>query len=1080
MSQELQAMDHNTIQDPTNLLDPIHMDVNPFTYPFSQEIWGMKYSNNNKDATNTDTLLRVSKAIASCEKEAVREHWQEAFYLAMASGCFVPAGRILAGAGTSNRVTLVNCFVNRTVEDSMEGIIGDALKDTALTMQQGGGMGTDFSTLRPSGAYLSRTGSEASGPIPFMHTWDAMCKTIMSAGSRRGAMMATMSCTHPDLLNFIQAKIEGKALRMFNISVLVTDAFMHAVRDDEEWILSFPKPPVGPVESFETIVRENGVMEYVYSKHRAKDIWALIMKTTYAHAEPGVIFIDRVNKMNNLRYLENIQCTNPCVTGDTPILTRQGYVPIKAVEGSEVEIWNGERWSSVTPFSTGINALMELEFSNGQTLQCTPYHGFFQQGQRIDACKLKIGDKLDWADMPVVDLPALGGYDYSQGFFAGDGNDGGVSSKVYFPKYPVMDALRGSFGEEQSLRGTWINWYHGEMLPRYSVPINGSIEEAITWLSGYLDADGCIEVKGQSLALTASAKDQKFLQDVGLMLTRLGCNCRIWDRKDGGEKIVSGVKTTFQNTYNLTLNMHDVARLKELGLRTYRLDLARFWEPAGIAKVGNRVTAVRQLHGHQETFCFTDPDLGAGVFNGVHTANCGEQPLPPFGACNLGAVNLARMVLDPFTPKARVNKGALKATIQIAMRFLDNVIDVSAYPLPEQAEEQRQKRRIGLGIMGLADMLIQMGIVYGSSECDGFLDDLAAEFMRDAYQASIQLAIERGSFPAYSEGFLQSKFLADTPELLDQIAEYGIRNGVLLTIAPTGTTSIYVGNVVGGLEPTFAHTYERKVLQNDDTYATTVVSSYTYRLAQDIGIPTTGPEWVTAQTLPVGAHLKVQSIWQSHIDASISKTINCPADITEDDFASVYMFAWEQGCKGCTTYRPSEGRGEVMKVISDKPDTAVAKVSLHTPPEPMPRPDILQGETRKLKWPGLSSAVYMTVNFTSDRRPFELFFSSKDNKHQEWMAALSLSLTSLFRLGVDTTFIFKEFQQVTSAGDSAFKDGRRYDSFLAYIGTQLDEAINGVALNAPTGAKCPDCGEYAVVVSGGCPTCTVCGSSKCG
>jgi len=265
----------------------------------SHQIWDMKYRFKSEggtpiDQTIPDTLCRVATALAEPEQDS--EFWKEKFYKALTDFCFLPAGRIISGAGTERNVTLFNCFVMGNIPDDMSGIFL-ALKEAALTMQQGGGIGYNFSTLRPKGSPVNGVGADASGPLSFMDVWDSMCRTIMSAGSRRGAMMAVMRCDHPDIEGFIEAKQEPGRLRMFNLSVLVTDDFMTAVKEDTAWNLSFDKT--------------------VYKSLPARELWDKIMRANYAFAEPGVIFIDRINKLNPLNYCETIHGTNPC--GEQPL-----------------------------------------------------------------------------------------------------------------------------------------------------------------------------------------------------------------------------------------------------------------------------------------------------------------------------------------------------------------------------------------------------------------------------------------------------------------------------------------------------------------------------------------------------------------------------------------------------------------------------------------------------------------------------------------------------------------------------------------------------------------------------------------
>lgn len=303
------------------------MDDNVFTTGISQHIWDTKYRYRTGDrvfdTSIEDSWRRIAGALAAVEPRAA-EHWRQHFYDALSDFKFLPGGRIQAGAGTAHRVTLFNCFVMGTIRDSMDAIF-DALKEGALTMQQGGGVGYDFSTLRPDGVMAYSAGTVASGPVSFMRIWDSMCATVLSTGARRGAMMATLRCDHPDVEAFIAVKRDQAALRHFNLSVLITDEFMRAVHEDGEWALVFPAAQLhesDPVRSGETLQRrwsgtDGPVPCRVLKRVGARELWGRIMRATYDYAEPGVLFIDRVNRENNLYYCEDISATNPC--GEIPL-----------------------------------------------------------------------------------------------------------------------------------------------------------------------------------------------------------------------------------------------------------------------------------------------------------------------------------------------------------------------------------------------------------------------------------------------------------------------------------------------------------------------------------------------------------------------------------------------------------------------------------------------------------------------------------------------------------------------------------------------------------------------------------------
>ena len=752
-----------------------------FAAPIAEQIWDMKYrlkaaDGTAIDATVEDSWHRIARALAGVEADPAL--WEGRFYAALEGFKFLPAGRITAGAGTGRQVTLFNCFVMGTIPDNMAGIF-QALKEAALTMQQGGGIGYDFSTIRPRGAQVKGVAADASGPLSFMDVWDAMCRTIMSAGSRRGAMMATMRCDHPDIEAFIAAKQDPARLRMFNLSVLVTDPFMAAVKADGPWDLGFDGK--------------------VYRTLQARDLWHRMMRATYDFAEPGVIFIDRINAVNNLRYVETIAATNPC----------------------------------------------------------------------------------------------------------------------------------------------------------------------------------------------------------------------------------------------------------------------------------------------------------------------GEQPLPPYGACLLGSINLAALVSDPFAAGARLDPKALDDLVRTAVRMMDNVVDTSRFPLPEQAAEAHAKRRIGLGVTGLADALLMLGLRYGSAEAVAQTGVWMQAIARAAYLASSDLAREKGAFPLFdAEKYLAPGSFASTldGEVQQAIRAHGIRNSHLTSVAPTGTISLYAGNVSSGIEPVFAYAYSRKVLQKDGSRSEEEVVDAAVRLWRDkMGDAALPDYFVNAQTLAPLDHVAMQAAAQKWVDSSISKTINCPADISFDDFQEVYMAAWDQGCKGCTTYRPNAVTGSVLTVTetSDKAPLAVAPADGEVVylSEPLDRPAALEGATYKIKWPGSEHALYITINdiiMAGHRRPFEVFINSKNMEHFAWTVALTRMISAVFRRGGDVSFVVEELKAVFDPRGGAWMNGTYIPSILAAIGAVIerhlvaigfiagagmglksDPKAEGPAAQAPRKA-CESCGSYDLRMIEGCMTCASCGQSKCG
>ncbi len=739
--------------------------------PISSQIWDAKYrlktaDGSPVDRTVEDSWRRVARALAAAERQP--ELWEQPFYEALQDFRFLPAGRILSGAGTDRRVTLFNCFVMGDIEDDLASIFTH-LREAALTMQQGGGIGYDFSSLRPKGAPVQGVGADASGPLSFMDVWDAMCRTIMSAGARRGAMMATMRCDHPDIEDFIAAKRQPERLRNFNLSVLATDPFMAAVEADGDWPLVFGG------RTYKTV--------------RARALFDSITQATYDYAEPGVLFIDRINARNNLHYCETIRSTNPCA----------------------------------------------------------------------------------------------------------------------------------------------------------------------------------------------------------------------------------------------------------------------------------------------------------------------EQPLPPYGACLLGSINLARLVQHPFTPHARLDEAQLDGLVAVAIRMMDNTIDVSGFPLEEQRQEAVAKRRIGLGMTGLADALMMVGVRYGSCRAAELAGDWARRINRAAYVTSARLAAEKGAFPLfdrepYLAGATVSELDADVRGL---IAEHGIRNALLTSVAPTGTISLVADNVSSGIEPVFALAYTRKVLQPDGTRTEEEVSDYALRrFRAQFGESADLPDYfVTAQDLAPEDHIRMQAAVQRHVDSAISKTVNVPEDISFEAFQEVYLDAYRSGCKGCTTYRPNAITGSVLEVKPAEPPKPTAQTVI----ELAQRSEKLSGATYKLRWPDSEHAMYVTINdveIAGRHTPFEIFVNSKNLEHYAWVVALTRMISAVFRRGGEVAFVAEELKQVFDPRGGQWSNGQYVPSLVAAIGDIIERHMIETGFMtpkekpaakveftttaaSPLGPLCPKCSQPGLMKEAGCLTCLHCGWSKC-
>ncbi len=1148
----------------------------PQVAAISQQIWDMKYRLKTVDGTPVDKTIedswrRVAEAAAAPEADGVRAAWAGKFYEALAGFQFLPAGRILAGAGTERSVTLFNCFVMGTIPDDMGGIFTH-LREAALIMQQGGGIGYDFSTLRPRGAPVKGVGADASGPLSFMDVWDAMCRTIMSAGHRRGAMMATLRCDHPDIEAFIEAKQAPGRLRMFNLSVLVTDAFMRAVREDAPWELSF-----------------GGT---TYRVLRARELWDKIMRATYAYAEPGVIFIDRINKRNNLHYCETIQATNPCVTGETWVQTGEGPRQVRDLLGRPfTALVDGSPHASGRAgfFSTGVKPVLRLTTAEGHALRLTADHPlrrvtartrFRLESEWIPAGRLQPGDEILLHDHRSA-APWPGPHGESEGYLLGllVGDGTLKADKAVLSAWPgelvanggrlrpgVAAVMARAEAAARSLphRADFAGWVEapgrGEWrlataaLKRLAealdmAPGDKAITPAVErcsydfyrgFLSGLFDADGSVQgsqLKGLSIRLAQS--DPARLEAVQRMLLRLGIVARLYrDRRAPGRSTLPdgrGGQRAYEPLaqHELIIAGESLQRFAEVigftdGEKAARLATAvsayrrRLNRAAFVAKV-----AALEPDGEAEVFDVQVPGVNAFDANGFLAHNCGEQPLPPYGACLLGSINLTTLVTDPFEPTARLDVDRLAKLVAVAVRLMDNVVDISRFPLPQQDEEAKAKRRIGLGVSGLADALIMCGARYGSSGAVALTESWMRELRRAAYAASVEIAAEKGAFPLFDrDRYLAGESIRELEEDLRQaIARHGIRNALLTSIAPTGTISLFADNISSGLEPVFSFKYSRNILMPDGSRSQEEVSDYAYRLFRRLkGEHAALPDsFVDAQILSPGDHVVMQAAVQKYIDSSISKTINCPADLSFESFKDVYLQAYELGCKGCTTYRPNEVTGAVLETRApEKPAQPELPLAAPEPrpadvyeaggvvymTRPLDRPEALPGQTYKLRWPESDHALYITVNdIVQDgrRRPFEVFINSKNMEHYAWTVGLTRMISAVFRRGGDVSFVVEELKAVFDPRGGSWMGGKYVPSLLAAIGEVIEQHMINIGFiagpeplvpplrkvaNLPQAEgqdpgegrrlpTCPKCSQPSLIRQEGCDLCTSCGYSKC-
>ena len=794
-----------------------------------------KYAKGGEDTIGA-VQARVARALAQYESAELRESMEERFLWAQQHG-FIPAGRINSAAGMGMKATLMNCFV-QPVGDSVTGWHDDlpgiytALAEAAETMRRGGGVGYDFSAIRPCGSKVKGTHSRASGPVSYMEVFDASCQTVESAGARRGAQMGVLRIDHPDIERFIAAKHNG-AFTNFNLSVAVTDAFMHALEADEPFELVHAAEPADDQIAAGARQRPDGA--WVYRTLDAGALWHAVMTSTYDHAEPGVLFIDRINAENNLYYAERLAATNPC----------------------------------------------------------------------------------------------------------------------------------------------------------------------------------------------------------------------------------------------------------------------------------------------------------------------GEQPLPPYGCCDLGSLDLTRFVERPFTSSATLDFERMREVAGVGVRMLDLALDATEWPLPQQAEEGRSKRRVGLGFLGLGSALVMLGIAYDSDAGRAMAARIAEELRDAAYAASIALAREKGPFPLFdAKAYLGGQFIARLPEFLRaQIAEHGIRNSHLLSIAPTGSITLaFADNASNGIEPAFSWVYQRKKRMADGSTRSYEVADHAWRLYRHLGHDVSDdaalpPQFVTALKMAARDHLAMMQVVQPFIDTAISKTVNVPADYPYADFKDLYRDAWRAGLKGLATYRPNPGLDSVLSVGAPAP----AQPSALPDEDPLHKrfdgraAGELESVTCKIRYTTQEGAraAYLTVSFIRAEgrlagqpvvieRPFEFFMPANQRSDgQQWMTSTMRLLSLAARAGGSVAKALADMREVVwekgpvRCGTLTREDGVEvpvyHDSEVAAIAFMLQRVLirrgfldrngnqvavaelahrlaasdGGAAVALPlaampvapahqAGRKCPECGANALRKIDGCSHCAEC------
>jgi ribonucleoside-diphosphate reductase alpha chain len=1097
-----------------------------------------------------DTIAEVEGRYGASKQQVAT--WSDRFYRLMTQGLFEPNSPTLMNAGRPLG-QLSACFV-LPIEDDL-GSIYETLKHQALVHQSGGGTGFAFSRLRPRNDVVRSTMGVASGPVSFMEVYNHSTEAIKQGGTRRGANMGILRCDHPDILDFITCKTDTTKITNFNISVAITDEFMEAVRSDSEYALRNPRSGEVQIAGREAL-KHPLTGEVLVEKGqpmmlRARTVFDLIVHCAHATGEPGLFFIDRANEYNPVPALGDYEATNPCVTRDTWVQTSHGARQVAELVGTPfTAVIDGVAHSSDERgfWATGVKRIYQLRTSDGYTLQLTGNHPVLrvissgrdsEQTEWVEAERLQPGDQIklhnhrenpQWEGAGTLEQGWLLGLLIGDGTFSEDravlsfwGQDAEYMAQQAFGVVKSNLKTRADLGiqqiEERNEYRVRSNAL-ARLAAAYDVApgnkgLSDSIERASSLfyrgvLRGLFDADGSVldgGDKGMSVRLAQS--NLGVLERAQRMLLRLGIVATIYrNRREAGERQLPDGRGGAQ-AY-ATAAQHELCISKD-NLLAFA-SLIGFAHPAKAqalsAALGARsargpyrerfIAEVESLTlgGEAEVYDCSIPGVNAFDANGLYVHNCGEQPLLAYDVCNLGSINLGLFV----TQEKQINWEALREAVHESTRFLDNVIDANHYPLPQIGELSQRIRRIGLGVMGWADLLVKMGVPYSSSEAT----ELGRQVMRfvdeESKVASEQLAAERGAFPEWERSIWgPDATCARRADGSRVRPERKLRNCNVTTVAPTGTISIIAG-CSSGIEPLFAIAFWRyqadaRMLDINQDFVAQAQREGWYSDSLMERIADTGHihhaevpaevqrVWVTAHDISPEWHVRMQGAFQDYTDSAISKTINFPFEATPEQVRQAYELSFSLGCKGITVYRDGSRSNQVLSTGS----TGDASKKQEAPAAAEPAPAVVsalpgsEADAQRLpaavvprnvpadglpshSFPVLTPLGKLRLFVTElDGQPFEVFaiIGRAGSDVMAFTEAIGRLLSLALRCGVPVKLLAEQLRGIGGARSAGFGPDR-VRSVPDAIGKLLqDHYVNGERTPRAKPLKAEFDGTYA-------------------
>lgn len=1071
-----------------------------------RDIWNRKYRYDNE--TFDEWLDRVSGKNEDIKKLIIEKK-------------FLFGGRILASRGLQNKgrkITFSNCYVITPPEDNIESIF-DCAKKLARTYSYGGGCGIDISKLSPRNAKINNAAKETSGSVSFMDLYSLVTQLIGQQG-RRGALMISLDCRHPDLEEFINVKSDLNKITKANISIRITDEFMNAVKNDLDWKLTYTRQETG--ETVEKIIN-------------AKRLFRRLAEMNWDYAEPGLLNWDKICKWNLLSEDKNFSYAgvNPCIPLGEYVLTNNGFVKIENIE-QEIAL-QGRSYKCSDLIHSGRKMVYEVELENGIIIKMTDNHKILTINGDMELKNLMVGDKVCVDYTPVFNTIIDDFNDYEKGIIAGwfisDGsfmkhhniNDYMIHFSVGVKEFEYAKILEhyiqkhldenfkfkphsqknNTCLEGKVCKQNIVNKFKKEILNinnwnKYDINFKDKSKSfKLGFIRGIFTCDGSSHSSAYALYCS---KEKDFLYKIQRLLMEFGAysnltlhnKAKIYTAKDGKVR---------NNSDSWKLEIYDTEFIKIGYLTSYKQDKLlekAIKTPKRILnkKYNIKIKSIKAV-GEEDVYDINVAKVHHFNLNGVIVHNCAEEPLPAGGSCLLGSINLSKFVINPFTKDAKFNFNDFKDTVRLGVFALNEVLHegLPLHPLQEQKESVNNWRQIGLGILGWHDALIKLGIRYGDQKSLKLANRIGFDMIDTAISYSAQLTDRYGTYPMFNYNYIsQSKFfIENTSESTKEIVKQkGLANSQLLTIAPTGSIGTMLG-VSTGIEPIYEFSYTRKTesLYGKDEY----YKVYTPIVKEYISLKNSNklPDYFnTAMTLNYKERIEMQSVWQKYIDASISSTVNVPTDFSVEEVEDLYKLAWKKGLKGVTIYRSGCKRDGILK--SDNMDNIEENILVWG--TTIESSDDLIGKKRKIM-SGCGSIHIVAFFDFADGKLMEIFLNKgSQGGCNSWMTSNSRTISAALRTGTSFEYLMDQLKSAPACPSYVTRTAIKKDTSKGHccpaaVANALEEMQNEVfdelgifeeeereKIRKIIVNQCPECGEE-LKFEGGCNSCSNCGYSKC-